>query len=316
MENVRIQDDLFLYVNQEKLEQLVIPEDRPTAGGFAELHENVEKLMMNEFKTLEKEEDIKDENLRKAVDLYSIARNVKKRNSQGIKPIMKDLTVIRSTADMTLLNRRLYTFVLNSYPLPFNFGVDVDMKDSNKHCIMLSGPRTILPDTTMYKDENQKKKLLDIWSGIASQVLSHTDLTEEERQQYLNDTLEFDAIIATLVKSSEEWSEYTKCYNPYTTNKVNRLLKPFKFKNCLKKIFGYVPEEIIVADPRFLKGFNTLFNEETYEKYIHWSYMWFLFSNGAYLSEELRDLCGAFRRTLSGIAKPTEPVKFAYQLAS
>ena len=317
MENVRIQDDLFLYVNQEKLEQLVIPEDRPTAGGFAELHENVEKLMMNEFKALEKEENIKDENLRKAVDLYSIARNVKKRNSQGIKPIMKDLTVIRSTADMTLLNRRLYTFVLNSYPLPFNFGVDVDMKDSNKHCIMLTGPRTILPDTTMYNDANpNKKQMLDTWASFAEKALSFTDLSDEERKVFLADTLAFDAVVATLVKSSEEWSEYTKCYNPYTTNKVNRLLKPFKFKNCLKKIFGYVPEEIIVADPRFLKGFNTLFNEETYEKYIHWAYVMFLLSSGAYLSEELREISGAFRRSLSGIAKPTEPVKFAYQLAS
>ena len=317
MENVRIQDDLFLYVNQEKLDKLVIPEDRPTAGGFAELHENVEKLMMNEFKSLEKEENINDVNLKKAIDLYSIARNVKKRNNQGIKPIVKDLNTIKSTTDMNLLNRRLYNFVLNSYPLPFDFGVDVDMKDSNKHCIMLSGPKTILPDTTMYKEENpNKKQMLDLWASYASKALDFTDLTVEEKNTYLADTLEFDAIIATLVKSSEEWSEYTKSYNPYTTNKVCRLLKPFKFKNCLKKIFGFVPEEIIVADPRFLKGFNTLFNEETFTKYIHWAYVRFILSSGACLSEELRDISGAFRRSLSGIAKPTEPIKFAYQLSS
>ena len=49
MEKVRIQDDLFHYVNQEKLDELVIPDDMPSAGGFATLHTDVEKLMMNEF---------------------------------------------------------------------------------------------------------------------------------------------------------------------------------------------------------------------------------------------------------------------------
>lgn len=34
MSKVRIQDDLYHYVNQEKLDQLVIPEDLPAIGGF------------------------------------------------------------------------------------------------------------------------------------------------------------------------------------------------------------------------------------------------------------------------------------------
>ena len=34
MEKVRIQDDLYMFVNQETLENLVIPDDKPTAGGF------------------------------------------------------------------------------------------------------------------------------------------------------------------------------------------------------------------------------------------------------------------------------------------
>ena len=37
MENIRIQDDLYTYVNQAKLDELVIPEDMPGAGGFATL---------------------------------------------------------------------------------------------------------------------------------------------------------------------------------------------------------------------------------------------------------------------------------------
>ena len=315
--NIRIQDDLFAYVNQEKIDQLVIPDDMPVAGGFSELHQNVEKILMADFEELAKAEKIDDPNLEKAINLYKIAKNVKKRNSQGIKPALKDLNIIKSTTSIDLLNKRLKVFATNGFPLPFYFGVDADMKDSNKHCLMMSGPSTILPDTTMYNPANPNKDmLLNMWKGIALQVLNFTDLSDEEKVQYVEDAMAFDAIIATLVKSSQEWSEYTKIYNPYKVNKVARLLKPIKFKKVLKQLFGYVPEVIIVADPRFLNGFNTLFNEENFSKYIHWSYVMQLFSVGRVLSEDLRALTGAFSRALSGIAKPTEPVKFAYQLAA
>ena len=314
--NIRIQDDLFTYVNQEKLEQLVIPDDKPMAGGFAELQEKVEKIMMDEFAALEKAH-ISNPNLKKAVDLYSVAKNVKKRNAQGIKPIAKDLKAIQSINDMTLLNRKLKNFVISGYPLPFDCGVETDMKDSNKRCLFVSGPTTILPDTTMYNPANPNKDmLLNLWKNFASAALNFTDLSDEDKALYINDTLEFDAIIATLVKSSEEWSEYTKIYNPYKINKVNRLLAPFKFKRVIKQIFGYIPEIVIVADPRFLNGFKTLFNEENLAKYVHWAYVNFLMKNGSLLSEPLRELSGAFSRALSGVAKMAEPNKYAYYLAS
>ena len=316
-EKVRIQDDLYTFVNQEKIDQLVIPDDMPVAGGFAELHQNVEKILMKDFEDLAKADKIDDANFEKAINLYKIAKNVKKRNSQGLKPALKDLNAIKAVTDINLLNRKLKNFICNEYPLPFDFGIDTDMKDSNKYCIMLSGPRTILPDTTMYNPANPNKDaLLNMWKGIALQVLNFTDLSDEEKAQYVDDALAFDAIIATLVKSRQEWSEYTKMYNPYKVNKVVRLLKPFKIKRVFKQLFGEIPETIIVADPRFLNNFATLFNEENFTKYIHWAYVCFLFGAGTFLSEDLRAMSGAFGRALSGIAKPTEPVKFAYQLAS
>ena len=41
MEDIRIQDNLYMHVNQETLDRLVIPDDRPSTGGFAELAEGV-----------------------------------------------------------------------------------------------------------------------------------------------------------------------------------------------------------------------------------------------------------------------------------
>ena len=46
---VRIQDDLYEAVNGEWLKTAVIPEDRPTTGGFSDLDQGVEKIMMADF---------------------------------------------------------------------------------------------------------------------------------------------------------------------------------------------------------------------------------------------------------------------------
>ena len=69
MENIRIQDDLYTYVNQKKLDELVIPDDKPVAGGFNELNDSVEKIMMGEFETLAQTKEFPNEHLERACTL-------------------------------------------------------------------------------------------------------------------------------------------------------------------------------------------------------------------------------------------------------
>ena len=47
--NIRIQDDLYWAVNGEWMEKAVIPDDKPTTGGFSDLDQGVEKIMMADF---------------------------------------------------------------------------------------------------------------------------------------------------------------------------------------------------------------------------------------------------------------------------
>ena len=318
MEKVRIQDDLYTYVNQEWMEQAIIPEDRPTVGGFADLDKDVEKLMIGEFNSLSESKEYPSVYLERACTLYSIAKNTKKRNKDGIKPVLKTLARIEKIKDIKYFNRVAADLVLENIPLPFKIMVDVDMKDTSKHCVFIQGPSVILPDVTYYKEEmaQQKNAILGMWSSMAKQILAKTKLSEEDQNKYIEDTLAFDALLATLVKSNEEWSEYSKMYNPFKTSKVNSLLKPIKFKKLLEKLFGQIPEVVIVAEPRYFKEFNKVFNEETFVLYKHWAYVMKLISSCSYLSEELRDIGGSYMRALSGVAAMPNVEKFAYNLAS
>ena len=316
MENIRIQDDLYTYVNQAKLDELVIPEDMPVAGGFATLSTDVEKLMIGEFNTMCKDASYPNEHLARACTLYTLAKDVKRKKKHGIKPALKNLSILKKLTTLRGYNLHAKELIFKSIAMPISIAVEPDMKNTLRHCVMVQGPSVILPDVTYYKDEEKRDALLSLWSGFTKQVLTIAGHSEEEADQLIRDTLAFDALVAKFVKSNEEWSEYTKMYNPMKTGRVAGMVKPLNLKKLLSDLFGYVPEEIIVAEPRYFKHFKEVFNQDTFGLYKNWAYVLTLMGNCALLSEELRSLGGGFRRALSGIAAAPSAEKFAYQLSS
>ena len=316
---IRAQDDLYLHVNQEWLDKAVIPDDKPRIGGFADLDEGVEKLLIGDFnKMASGKMKTPDANVQKAIALYKLIKNTDKRNAEGIAPVMARLNRIAALKNIDDLNVALHEFVVNNVNLPFNIGVEVDMKDSLHHCLMMTGPSTILPDVTYYKPEmeQQKAALLGVWQGMVAQLLAHTDLSAEQQATYIQDAIAFDAIIATLVKSSEEWSDYPAMYNPMTVDEVAKLLAPIDFTKLLQNLFDKLPEKVIIAEPRFLNGFTTLFNEANFDKYKHWSYVTELVGSTSLLSEELRALGATYSNMLSGVTALPSIEKQAYRIAS
>lgn len=316
MDKVRIQDDLYTYVNQAKLEELVIPDDMPTAGGFSTISTDVEKLMIGEFNAMCQNASYPNEYLARACTLYTIAKDVKRKKKHGIKPALKNLSILRKLGTMRGYNLHSKELILKGIEMPLNIDVDANMKDTTHHCVMIQGPSTILPDVSYYQNEQQRDALLNMWSGFTKQVLAIAGHSDEEIDAMIKDTLAFDALVAKYVKSSEEWSEYTKMYNPMETSRVAGMVKPLNLKKLLTDLFGFVPEEIIVAEPRYFKNFKEIFNANTFEMYKNWAYVLTLMASCSLLSEELRDLGGGFRRALSGIAASSSAEKFAYQLAS
>ena len=318
MENIRIQDDLYTYVNQAKLDELVIPDDMPVAGSAVNLSVDVEKLMISEFNTMSAEGNYPNEHLARACTLFKLAKDVKRKKKHGIKPALKHFAVLKKIGTMRSYNLHAKELMLKGIALPIDVMVEPNMKDTTHHCVMVQGPSVILPDASYYQEGKEEKRdqLLNLWSGFAKQVLAIAGHSEEECEALLKDTLAFDALVAKYVKTREEWSEYVKMYNPMKTGRIAGMVKPLNLKKLLTDLFGFVPEEIIVSEPRYFKNFKEVFNAETFEMYKNWAYVTGLMGSCSLLSEDLRDLGGAFRRALSGIAANSSAEKFAYQLAS
>ena len=318
MENIRIQDDLYNFVNSEALDKLVIPDDKPAAGGFSELADGVEKTMMGEFETLAESKAYPNDYLRRACELYALAKDVDRKAKHGIAPALKVLSLIDEIKTVDDFSKLYKTLSLKYIPTPINIGVETDMKNTKQHLVYIQGASVILPDASYYKPEMaaQKEQILGIWQNVARAVMAQTDISPENQEKYVADALAFDAILGGLVKTREEWSRYVEMYNPMEESAVAEMLSTLDFGAILSDLFGRVPETVVVTEPRFFGAFASVFNADNLELYKHWAYVTGLLSACNFLSEELRDIGGAYQRALTGVAKMQDPDKFAYNLAS
>ena len=317
MSDIRIQDDLYEYVNGDWLQEAVIPDDRPTIGGFATLAVDVENKMMGDIKDMATGKlSTNIEAIDDALRLYNKVLDTNKRNQDGIKPLLPLLHKIQDIKNINDLNANIKELTSLGVSMPIDFGVCEDMNDANKYSFVVKGPNTILPDTTYYTND-QGQALLNVYSDMAKKLLAYTDLSIMEQEQYLKDALVFDSLVAKEVKSNVEWADYVKNNNPMSIDDVNKYLAPFDLKNYLQELSGLdVPSTILVYDPKAIKDFNNYFTTDTFKAYVHWAYVDYLIKNASKLSEELKHLSTTYKRTLTGVAKDPEVEKEAYQLIS
>lgn len=316
---IRIQDDLYMAVNGDWLETAVIPEDRPTTGGFSILDQEVEKLMMDEFRAFaagEKTTDLPE--MQYAVALYKKVLDVERRNREGIAPALPLLEKIREIKTVDELNAKAVELGLMGVDLPLQVGVTPDMANAERYSFIVVGPELILPDTTYYAEDNETgKQLLALYADMAAKVLAFTPLSEAERKQVLDDALAFDALAAKKVKSMLEWADYVKCYNPMPVDEVAGYAAPLDIKKLLTDLYGEkAPNTLVVYDPRALKEMNGFFSEEKLPLYLHWAYLRALLNATAYLSEELAALGKTYSRALKGVEADPSLEKQAYQITS
>ena len=317
MENkVRIQDDLYEFVNGAWLSTAVIPDDKSTAGGFADLDEGVEKILMADFAAFAAgEKSCAITGMEDAVRLYRKVLDVQRRNSEGLAPVLPLLAQIRSIGSVQQLNAKAYELMLKGVDLPVQIGVEADMKNASVNALFLMGPDIILPDTSYYGQPNGDQ-LLEVYRTMAVEALKQTDLSEEEQKAYVDDTIAYDGLVAQKVKSRLEWADYVKNYNPMTLEEVCVQTAPFDLKGLLERFYGdQLPEQVVVYDPRAIKEMNGYFNEDNFSKYLHWTYVRTLLRMSAYLSEALASNATVFRRTLMGIKEDPTLDKQAYRMA-
>lgn len=310
-------DNLYLAVNGAWQEKAEVPADKSSAGASMDLDLEIEKELMDDFQQLaENDTEVEGNEFLQAIKLYRLAKNTDFLKELHEKPILKDLQKIENLKSLADLNQQLAQFGKEDFILPTNVWVDADMKDTVHNAVYVDGIDLILPDNTYYASDNQSgKKLLVKYAEVANKLLVMIGYSEKLAKETVDKALTFDKSLVPIVKTSEEWAEYSKIYNPMSFEEFITKSQNLNLKELVVDQIGATPEKVIIVQPRFLKNLDQLVNDDTFENLKAWMLVRYLVTNSESLDEDFRQTVGEYKLALSGAKELQSRTKFAYHLA-
>ncbi|BDR55977.1 M13 family metallopeptidase [Xylocopilactobacillus apis] len=313
----RIQDNLYDAINGKWQQEAEIKPDRNSAGASTDLVLEIEKNLINDLK--EALADVKDEptdNFQKAALIFEKAKDFKRRDEEGIKPLLPRLEKLLAVKNLAELNDQIVDFALEGYSLPLEFGVMPDMDDATRHQVMFMSPGIILPDVTTYDDEEQSKPLLAVYQKMITELLSFTPLSTSQQEQFVKDTMAFDRLIVPFHLSNEEMAEIKNLDHPMPASELVLKVKELNLASILQTVFPVEPETVNVFDLNFVDNFSKVFNEETFSLWQHWAYVNELCAHSGILSQELRVIGSQYSMEISGQQELAPAERHAYNIAN
>ncbi|MCR5808774.1 MAG: M13 family metallopeptidase [Clostridiales bacterium] len=315
---VRIQDDLYQYVNGEWIKNAVIPDDKPITGGFSSLEEDVEKLLMDDFTKFASGEEKPDLPIMEdAVRLYRKALDVEARAEAGMKPIYPLLRKLKNINSVAEFNDNILDLFYARVEFPYQISVTEDWKDTSRYALVVMDPGLLLPDTSYYDKPVMRFYMMMLLKKMVKSLLKYSELTPKEQKQYLKDTIAFDDLLRRKALSSREYADYYKLYNPMPSEEVYKLSCDLDLKGLLEKLYGEgAPSMIALSNPRFMEAFKDIFNEKNFKLFIHWSYVRTIYSLASDLSPEIYSISSQYLNKLMGIKAMPPLEKQAYRFVS
>jgi len=318
VDDSQLNQDLYQAVNGKWEAQATIPGDHSSTGGFMDLVDNIEKTLMHDFADL-LSGDLKPANaeMGEFKKFYALTRNFDRRNADGaapLKPFIDRIEKLQSFAD---LNAQLADWYRAGLPAPIEIGIDPDMKDTSNYAMYVDAPSLILPDKTYYaKDNPAAKQLLPIYTQMATKLLTMVGYTEAEAATKVDQTKQFDALIAPHVKSSEEAADYVKSYNPRPLKDVDAKTDKLDLTAALQDLIHDTPEQVILPQPAFFDAVGDLLSADNFPLVKSWMLVKTVLAASGFLSEDFRQVGGTYGRALSGQKEARSPEKSAYRLAT
>lgn len=318
MNKERLKQDFFEAVNEDWLKTAKIPADKPATGGFQDLVEGIDQLLMGEVDNLlAHPEKVSSEKMKNFLAYYQLANDYSKRNDLGATPLLPLLEKIEAINSYSDLNALFPDWTLEGFALPFTVDVDADMKNAQTNTYFAYSPSLFLPDKTYYTPEHPNgAQLLSVFFDMMVQLLELTGKEKQHAELIVEQAIQFDKLIAPHVKSAEENADYSKMYNPKSFETFVGYSKKLDLEKLTIGLIGTQPDKVIVTDPVYFEHLDELLTDAHFSLLKSWLFVKTVRSLSGYLSEDFRQIGSIYSRTLSGADEAMPQKKAAFYLAS
>lgn len=225
-------------------------------GSFDQLREdNVERLngLFAEMSKLNPAKGTVDQ---KIVDLYKLGLDSTRLNAEGAEPVKDELKLIYGASDKKELVDVLAKLNLEGGGGFFGMGVDADLMDSNNQVLYLGQGGLGMGDRDYYVDA-ENAELHSKYQQMLEKLFTLSG--EADAAARAENAVKLEDALASFSWTSVQNRDYTKLYNPMSTEEIAKTFKGFDFGSFFQAMGIPAQDKVIVEQPSFFEGFAKLF---------------------------------------------------------
>lgn len=270
---IRPQDDLFGFVNGKWLESTSIPADQAAAGAFIDLREEslaqvreiVESFTANPRHSSEQ----------KVANLYASFMDEARIEEQGIRPLEKDLALIRAAKDKDSLGIAVGQLLESGVSVPFSCTVDADRNQPDAYIVWISQDGLGLPDESFYRDAAYAP-ILQAYKEFLPQLYAlGTGISAEAAADAAQRILDFETALASHHYDVVKLRDAEQTNNVLSWEEFQSTTPGFNWEDALE-VCGITAQnapKLLVYTPGALQGFAQLWQDtplDTLQEYLVW----------------------------------------------
>ena len=274
--SVKAGDDFYKYACGGWMKSNPLPAAYSRFGSFDQLQEDNNKRINSILKELETGTFQKGSTEKKLSDLYKLAMDMKRRNKDGVEPVMpviRKLENAKTTAELFNVQKELLTYGSQQF-LSFYFAADE--KNSSQNILNISQGGITLGQKEYYLDDDEAtRNIREAYKKHVVKMFQLFGFNKKQAQQKMENLLKVETALARVSKSRTELRDVEANYNKMTMKDFTAKYPHIQLlaqTTALGVNEAYV-QDMVVGQPAFMEGADKVIaglSADEYRDYMEW----------------------------------------------
>jgi endothelin-converting enzyme/putative endopeptidase len=269
--DVRVQDDLFDYVNGKWVAENELPADRARWGTFDKLREQSQKDVRALIEEVSAAEVVDPGSASQKIrDFYNAYMDSEKPNALGIEAIRAELEQVAAIESYDDLFRAFAQMGVYGVSAPIGMGIFSDFKDPDTNVVYIVESGITLPDRDYYLlDDEQFVKGRELFKAYMTRLFELAGMEDGANKAEQLYSLEHK--LAEVHWTKEDNRNPVKLYNPKTHDELKELAPNINWDAALEAAQIPARDRYIVRQLSYIEAASDIIAEtdlETWKDYL------------------------------------------------
>ena len=270
-------------------------------GTFDQMAESSREQLKELVLNLSKQQNAKGTMAQKVGDIFNMGMDSTRLNSEGAKPLMKDIDFVKGVKKATLPEMVAFMHMGIASPF-FDSGVMADLKNSDVNLMYIQQSGMGLGDRDYYLDEDANtKKVREAYLTYANKLFTFIGYKKSDAKKAAETVLKIEKELAKAAMTREEQRDYSKQYNIFTLEELQAKYPNFNWKSYFSGLGLNNVNRVCVSQLDFMKKVDELIStlkEKEIKEYLIFKY---IDAAAPYLSDAFNEAnFDVYSRALSG----------------